>query len=317
MGVKNLSKIIKEIYKPISIKEIKNKKIIVDTSYVLYKNTIALRNSGKDLSYKNTVTTHIYAIHNNLISLLRKNIIPIYIFDGEPPKIKGNTIEGRQNIKEEAQKYLDEIGIKEYHTENHSKMFKASTKFTKEQIKEVKRYLRYAGIKYYSCKGESDPICALLSRDENVYGVLSSDTDILTFGCRNLLKDFSVTKKINSIQLSNVLNYLNINMDQFIDLCIIIGNDYNKNIKRVGPKKGLQLIKKYQNIENILENTKFKFQEKTDYKNIRKYFKHETKFSEIPKPVQKKKNIEKFYKLLIIKYGFNKEKLQTVIKKFF
>ena len=43
---------------------------------------------------------------------------------------------------------------------------------------------------------------------------------------------------------------------EFLDLCILSGCDYCKNIKGVGPHKALHNIKKYKNIESIVENMK-------------------------------------------------------------
>lgn len=43
-------------------------------------------------------------------------------------------------------------------------------------------------------------------------------------------------------------------MEQFIDMCILLGCDYCETIRGVGPKKAFELITKYKSIENILEN---------------------------------------------------------------
>ncbi len=41
---------------------------------------------------------------------------------------------------------------------------------------------------------------------------------------------------------------------QFIDLCILMGCDYCPSIKGIGMKKSIELIKKYKNIETILQH---------------------------------------------------------------
>lgn len=42
--------------------------------------------------------------------------------------------------------------------------------------------------------------------------------------------------------------------EQFIDLCILLGCDYCGNIRGIGPKKSVELIKQYGSIEEILKN---------------------------------------------------------------
>lgn len=43
-------------------------------------------------------------------------------------------------------------------------------------------------------------------------------------------------------------------MDQFVDLCILLGCDYCPTIRGIGPKKAFDLIVQYKSIENIIEN---------------------------------------------------------------
>lgn len=43
-------------------------------------------------------------------------------------------------------------------------------------------------------------------------------------------------------------------MEQFVDLCILLGCDYCEGIKGIGPKKSVELIQKYGSIDNVLEN---------------------------------------------------------------
>lgn len=43
-------------------------------------------------------------------------------------------------------------------------------------------------------------------------------------------------------------------MDQFIDMCILLGCDYAPQIRGIGPRKAYELIQKHKSIENILEN---------------------------------------------------------------
>jgi flap endonuclease-1 len=43
------------------------------------------------------------------------------------------------------------------------------------------------------------------------------------------------------------------NMDEFIDLCIMCGCDYTHSIGGIGPIKAFNLIKEHGNIEKVLE----------------------------------------------------------------
>lgn len=43
-------------------------------------------------------------------------------------------------------------------------------------------------------------------------------------------------------------------MEQFVDLCIMLGCDYCPTIRGIGPKKAFDLIIQHKSIENVLNN---------------------------------------------------------------
>ena len=70
--------------------------------------------------------------------------------------------------------------------------------------------------------------------------------DALTFGANVLLRHltFSEARKmpIKEFHVAKVLEGLELTMDQFIDLCILLGCDYCDKIKGVGPKGAIKLV---------------------------------------------------------------------------
>jgi len=80
--------------------------------------------------------------------------------------------------------------------------------------------------------------------------------DALTFGSTVLLRHltFSEARKmpIKEFHLAKVIDGLGLTMDQFIDLCILLGCDYCEKIRGVGPKSAYKLIQEHENIEGIL-----------------------------------------------------------------
>jgi flap endonuclease-1 len=65
-------------------------------------------------------------------------------------------------------------------------------------------------------------------------------------------------------------------MDEFIDLCILLGCDYCDSIKGIGPKRAIELMKTHRSIEKILEKLdtkKYQVPENWPYKEARGLFK--------------------------------------------
>jgi 5'-3' exonuclease len=112
-------------------------------------------------------------------------------------------------------------------------------------------------VPYYDAPLEAETSCADLCKRGIVDAVLSEDTDVLAYGAPVFLS------KINTydgtcvrIKYPDLLQQLSLNDNQFLDLCIMCGTDYNKNIFRIGPEKAYKYIQTHTDIDGISENTK-------------------------------------------------------------
>lgn len=137
-----------------------------------------------------------------------------------------------------------------------NKMNKRLTYVTKEHTNDTKRLLLLLGIPIVDAPSEAEAQCAVLCKSGAVYGVATEDMDCLTFGSTIQLRHLtaSAAKKlpIVQIELDKVLSGMNINMEQFIQLCVLCGCDYTNTIKGIGPNKALKLIQQYSTIDNII-----------------------------------------------------------------
>jgi flap endonuclease-1 len=80
---------------------------------------------------------------------------------------------------------------------------------------------------------------------------------------------------VQEYNYEKVLQGLELNKDEFIDLCILLGCDYCDSIRGIGPKRAIELIRQHKSIENILENidkTKYTVPEDWNYKKARQLF---------------------------------------------
>lgn len=99
-----------------------------------------------------------------------------------------------------------------------------------------------------------------------VYAAGSEDMDTLTFGTPLLLKHltFSEQKKmpVHEVSLPRALEGLGLTMEQFIDLCILLGCDYMEPVRGVGPKTAFKLIKEFKTIEAVRAHLEEREEEK-------------------------------------------------------
>jgi len=159
------------------------------------------------------------------------------------------------------------------------KLNKRTTRVTPEMNADAKKLLRLMGVPVVEAPCEAEAQCAILNKSGRVFAAGSEDMDTLTCGATVLVRRLTCSDArklpIMEIHLDKVLKGLEITMEQFIDLCILLGCDYTDKIRGIGPKRALEFIKKFGSIEKILDNLdseKYIVPDPFPYKEIRAYF---------------------------------------------
>lgn len=316
MGIKNFNKILKE-YAPKSlvendIKKYKGKTFAIDTSLILYQYITALRRNGKDMEDDSgNSTSHIFAILQNAVYFIDKGIIPVYVFDGKPPDLKQNTLDKRKKSKEIANEMKKNAKSKE----DEIKQFQRSLFITKKQYEEVKNILEIIGIPYIQSEGEADCVCSYLVKNNLVYAAYSEDMDFLTFGCNKLIKK-NKGSKIIELNLNSILKELNMNYEEFINLCILLGSDYAPTIKGIGYKTAIKIIHENKSIKTFLKNNKkFIIPNNYEYDKIIKYYKNPC-INNLNINLERKNLNSVELKIILTKYKFSEIMINKYLKKF-
>lgn len=224
--------------KMVHLKSLENKTIVVDTSIYLYKYA-----SDGHL---------IEGMYNLIIVLKYYKITPIFIFDGKPITEKTALLDIRKEKKRQS-KYeyykLREKLVMEGATEEMirsntelAKYKRDSTKISACEIDEVKKLMDLMDIEYYQADNEADGVCAYMTNDKkgNIWGCLSEDTDMFVYGCKKTLRYISLMNHTVVIyDQRTILKNLNMTQNDFIEMCIVTGSDYN-----IGNKKSIYIVYK-------------------------------------------------------------------------
>lgn len=245
--------------KEIRLEDLKGKIIAVDAFNALYQFLANIRQpDGTPLmDNKNRITSHLSGLFYRTTNLMTKGLKLVYVFDGRPHELKGETIYERIKTKEEAKAKYEEAKAKGYEEE----MFKYARQtlhLTEEMVSESKELLKALGLPVVQAPGEGEAQCAFMVKKQDAYAVASQDYDSLAFGAPRLIQNLTLAKKRKLasgafvpimpelIELEQVFNTLQINYEQLICLAILVGTDFNPGgIKGIGPKKALQLVQQY------------------------------------------------------------------------
>ena len=276
MGIKCLLKFINEtpdLIQYVDNSKYKFKRIAIDISILIYKIIISVRNSGADYTnQQGEITSHILGLFNKTIELLKLGIIPVYVFDGKPPSIKNKILENRKQIRKKALEKLHNAITEE----DKIKYFKRSSSISKEQWEQCKELLDLMGVPYINAPEEADSQCAYLAKVGLVEGVLTEDMDILTFGSTKIIRNLtSQNVSTTEIDLNNLLNHLNLNQEEFIEFCILLGCDYCQGISEYKPNIIYEYFLKNKSIEKTLQamkNDNINVPDEIQYKDTKNYF---------------------------------------------
>lgn len=295
MGICGLSDFIKKkhpnVFKDISMNDMRYKKIAVDTSLYLYKYKVIGGDNWMDSFIR-------------MICCLRKfDVHPIFIFDTSAPIEK---IQEQKRRRQEVEKRRDNVTlieglIEKYHEEGvldeqlqafYDKKMKKKVDnsllkrfwqkdelgeekkfditFVEEEIEKIKgqnititpdcisklkNLFELLGVPYYQALEEAEQTCSYLCHWGLVDGVLTEDSDVLAYGVDLFISKINTFNGYCTlIETPNLLEKLEFSKQQLLDFCIMLQCDYNTRMPGIGPVGSYKLLKEHGCLEKIEEN---------------------------------------------------------------
>ena len=269
----------------LQLEDLRGKSLAVDANNYLYQ-FLALIRTQKGVSLKDShgnITSHLTGLMFRSTRLIHDyNIDLVFVFDGRPPKLKEQEIQKRRRLREKATlEYERALKAEDYSTAFSKAVM--TSRLTKPLIDDAKRLLYLLGVPYVQAPSEAEAQAAYIATKGDVWAVSSKDYDSLLFGTPRLLRyltiygrEFLPSKGISRplkpelINLDKLLFYHNLTREQLVDLAILIGTDFNKGIKGIGPKTALKLVKIHGRLENLPCDISSKVPQ--NYYDVRKIF---------------------------------------------
>jgi flap endonuclease-1 len=331
MGILGLSKLLyQECPGAIKEEEMKNffgRRIAIDASMSIYQFVIAMKgfSEGQGLELMNEageVTSHLNGLFTRTLRMVDEGLKPIYVFDGAPPEMKRAELDERKQKAEEAQAQFAKAK-EEGDDEMMEKMSKRTVRVSRDQIEECKKLLTLMGIPVVQAAGEAEAQCAELVRHNKAWAVATEDMDALTFGSKILVRHltFSEAKKrpIAEYHMDAILAHTGLTMEQFIDLCILLGCDYVPKIPGVGPHRAWEGIKTHKTIEAFiatLDPAKHPIPPEFDFEGARKLFVNPDVVPASEVPIEfREPDEEGLIKFLVQEKLFNKDRVDKGIQR--
>lgn len=220
----------------ISIKDLKDKTIVVDTSIYIYR----FIENGKLLEN----------IFKMVSMFIQHNVKLIFVFDGKPDERKNSVIQKRIEKRNKANEIYHNIVNDTIDNMNEEKKLvleklrKRGTKINYKDIENLKNALSSMGIEYYESYEESDQLCTYLVNTDKAWACLSDDMDMIVHGCKRLIRNWIFGEKSGCIYIyDSIISELNIDKKDALRFLLLLGTDYGT--KRVHIEKVFSLYNEF------------------------------------------------------------------------
>lgn len=321
MGV-NLSPIVEA--REIELSELRGKTVAVDAYNTIFQFLSIIRQpDGKPLQdSQGRVTSHLSGILYRTANLIEAGIEPSFVFDGKPNELKSGTIEERIARREKAREEY-EAALAEGDMKKAFSKAQQTSRMTPEILESSKELLRLMGIPVVQAPSDGEAQAAYMCGKGDVYAAASQDFDSILFGAPLLVRNLTISGrrkvpgkniykdvKTEIIDSRKMLEDLGVTREQLVDVCILIGTDFNPGVSGIGPKKGLKLIQKHGDLEGVIANTDITVD---GYEDVRQIFLNGPKsddYSVKTGQMDPDGIIE-----LMTEYGFSADRVNTVINK--
>ncbi len=251
---------------PIALDHLRQRVLAVDGNGELYQflALIRLRDGTPLRDAAGRVTSHLSGLFFRTTRLIAEHGLRlVFVFDGVPPPRKAAALEQRRAVKERFQREYAAALARGDLPEAYAKATMTS-RLTREMVNEARELLRLLGIPTVQAPAEGEAQAAYMAQKPAVWAAASKDYDTLLFGAPRLVRFLTISGKEflpsqgtfrpivpEVIELQRQLDEWRITRSQLVDLAILIGTDFNRGVKGIGPKKALRLVQEHGRIEDL------------------------------------------------------------------
>jgi flap endonuclease-1 len=270
------------------------------------------------------ITSHLSGLFYRTVNLIESNIKPIFVFDGEPPILKKDTIKERREMREAAKvKWEEALSAGDVVAARKYAQF--ALKLTDEMIQESKDLLDYLGVPWIRAPSEGEAQAAYMTKKGDAWSTGSQDYDSILFGSPRLVRNIVISgrRKLPSkniyvkiepelVDSAESLKTIGVTREQLIEIALILGTDFNPGIKGIGPKTALKLVKNYGSAERAIKEKNLPAD--APYDEVREIFLNPKVVDDYKLKYERIDN-EKVVRLLVDEHDFSLERVQVALKR--
>lgn len=218
--------------RPTELSALRGQRVAVDAHNLLWTFVKGMARGGAPTGPHGRSTSHVIGLVNRSRLFAGLGLDPVWVFDGEPPDLKAETIAEREAKREAARERGDEVGAAE---------------LEEVQIREAQALLDAMGVPWFQAPGETDAQLAHWVRAGPVDAGVTQDYDAPLYGCPVTYRYVKAggRRDPERVDLDRGLDEHGLTRTQLVDAAILIGTDYNDGVHGVGPVRATRLVREH------------------------------------------------------------------------
>ncbi|CAD7003617.1 unnamed protein product [Ceratitis capitata] len=252
MGVKDLWSVLAPYADRKPLSELRGKKVAIDLAGWICE-------SLNVVDYFVHPRHHLKNLFFRTCYLIWEDVTPVFVLEGEAPKIKSQIIAKRAELQFRGTKPTQNKKI-EAHSVQSKEKDKGRTRFN-HVLKQCENLLQSMGIQCVQAPGEAEAYCAFLNKKGLVDGVISQDSDCFGYGAIRVYRNFSVSTQgaqaaqggaVDIYDMKEIKEKMDFGQHKTIVMALLCGCDYCPDgIGGIGRDGVLKLFNKYKEVEII------------------------------------------------------------------
>ena len=297
--------------------------IAVDAFNTLYQflSIIRQRDGTPLMDRSGRITSHLSGLLYRTINLAEAGVKIAFVFDGDPPHLKSETLKERSKVRAKAEAAWEDAKEK---GEDGFKYAQSSSRLNQEILDDSMRLIIAMGLPVIQAPSEGEAQASYMASKGDVFAIGSQDYDALLFGAPRVVRNLAITGKRKiprknayveaepeMIILDDELSEMGITREQLVDIGIMCGTDFNPGLPRVGPKTAFKLIKEHGDLESVLKDLGVKIE---NYQEIRDIF-LQPKATDDYSIKMSKPNVDEIISFLTQERDFDRERVEKAARK--
>ncbi|QRV90778.1 exonuclease 1 [Ceratobasidium sp. AG-Ba] len=250
MGIQGLLPLLKPIHIHTNLSAFSGKTLAVDGYVWLHRGAYAC---AVQLVKGQYTTKYVdYAMHR--VRMLRHHgITPYMVFDGGPLPAKRGTERDREEKRAANLSQAQALEAQGRNGEAYE-YYKKCVDITPQMAYQLIKALRAEGIFYVVAPYEADAQMAYLEREGIVDGIVTEDSDLVVFGCKNLLFKLGNDGSCVHVRRDDLAGVKDVNLSGWGDkefrwMAMLSGCDYINSVQGLGLKTAYKLLRKWKTVD--------------------------------------------------------------------